>query len=125
MTTGSEYHERERRAAAEAIAKGHSDPVNLRELLIWTTSKTTRPTVEAYFRQHHHDKKLLAALVSIALEGQDAGDTPWAAANTLAEFPASMLMEHEVALVELSKHDWEYLNTPARAALRKIHADAT
>ena len=125
MTTGSEYEERERKAASEALAKGHSDPANLRELLIWTTSKTTRPTVEAYFRKHHHDKKLLAALVSIALEGEDAGDAPWAAANTLAEFPVSMLMEHKLALIELSKHEWDYLNKPARAALRKIDANAT
>ena len=125
MTAGSEYEERERKAAFEATAKGHADPANLRELLIWTTSKTTRAAIEAYFRKHHHDKALLAALVSIALEGEDAGDAPWAAANTLAEFPASMLMEHKAALVDLSKRDWDYLNNPARAALRKIDASAT
>ena len=125
MTTGSEYEEWTRKAASEAIAKGHNDPANLRELLIWTLSKTTHTAVEAYFRRHHHDKQLLAALVTIALEGEDAGDAPWAAANTLAEFPASLLMEHKAALVELSEHNWDYLNKPARSALRKIDANAT
>jgi len=115
-----DYQERERKAASAAIAKGHGNPADLRELLIWTTSTTTRADVEAYFRRHHHDKRLLAALVSIALEGEDAGDTPWAAANILSDFPASMLVEHKAALVELSQHDWDYLNRPARAALRKI-----
>jgi hypothetical protein len=124
MAGNSTFEEGELKAASAAIAKGHRDPENLRELLIWTTSKTTRAMVESYFQQHYHDKDLLRALVSIALEGEDAGDAPWAAANTIADFPASMLMEHKAALLELSKHDWDYLKRPALAALAKIAGNA-
>src|SRR4051812_36053903 len=113
MAGDSTYQERELKAASTAIAKGHRDSENLRELLIWATSKTTCAMIESYFRQHHHDKELLQALVAIALEGEDTGDAPWAAANTIAEFPAPMLAEHKGALLELSKHDWDYLKKPA------------
>src|SRR6185295_5095773 len=94
MSNYSKYEEGEIAAASAALAQGHTDPKNLRELLIWTTSKTTCAAVEAYFQKHHHDKELLKALFAIALEGEDAGDAPWAAANTIADFPASMLVPH-------------------------------
>jgi len=123
--TQTAYEKKELEDAAKAVAKGHGDDSKLRELLILTTSKTTYAMVSEYFRQHHHDKALLSALVSIALEGEDAGDAPWAAANTIAEFPASMLIEHESALLQLSEHDWDYLKTPALAALAKLDGYAT
>ena len=125
MSDNSSYQEGELQAASEAITKGHSDPENLRELLIWTTSKTTCSLINAYFEKHHHDKELLKALIIIALEGEDAGDAPWAAANTIADFPASMLVEHKSALVELSKYEWDYLKQPALKALEKIETHAT
>jgi hypothetical protein len=125
MSDRTPYEQKEIKAASAAIAKGHRDPSNLRELLIWTTSKTTWGMIDSYFRQHHHDKELLAALISIALEGEDAGDAPWAAANTIADFPASMLVEHKDALLELSRDDWSYLKLPALKALAKIESNAT
>jgi len=120
----SEFSERQLRLASAAIAQGHSDPENLRELLICTTSTITHDMVEQYFRQHHQDKELLRALVSIALEGEDAGDAPWAAANTIADFPASMIAEHRAALLELSRHEWTYLQVPAQEALAKIDSSS-
>src|SRR5262249_41643944 len=103
----------------------HDDSENLRELLIWTTSKTTVAMVEEYFRQHHGDENLLRALFAIAGEGEDAGDAPWAAANTIADFPASMLKKHKAELLELSQHEWLYLKQPALDALAKVDADDT
>jgi hypothetical protein len=120
MTDRSNYEEKEFQAAFTAIAKGHRESKNLRELLILTTSKTTCPMIDAYFCKHHHDKELLKALILIAFEGEDAGDAPWAAANTIADFPVLMLVEHKSALVELSQHDWMYLKQPAIKALSKI-----
>jgi hypothetical protein len=64
-------------------------------------------------------------LIAIALEGDDAGAAPWAAANTIAEFPAPMLAEHKAALLELSKYDWDYLKKPGLEALAKIGSDGT
>jgi hypothetical protein len=116
----STYEERQLAFAAATMAKGHNDVTNLRELLICTTSKTTCAMVEEYFRKHHHDQNLLANLVSIAMEGDDAGDAPWAAANTIVDFPAKMLVEYKPQLVALSKHEWFYLNVPAKEALSKI-----
>ena len=107
-------------AARLAISKGHKDPANLRELLIWTTSKPTRTIVDEYFSQHHDDGALLVALIDIALEGEDMGDAPWAAANTIADFPVHMLKEHVAALVTLSEYDWMYLKQPALKALSKL-----
>ena len=78
---------------SQAIAKGHGNSKTLRDLLIWTTSTTTAKMVSDYFRRHFNDHKLLRDLMDIALEGDDAGDAPWAAANVIAEFPASMLRE--------------------------------
>ena len=114
------YREQEIQAATAALAKGHSDPKNLRELLVWSTSKTTAEMIESYFRTHHRDSKLLSALFAIAAEGEDAGDAPWAAANTIAEFPADMLEPHRAELTELSQHQWTYLSKPAKDALAKI-----
>ena len=123
--TNDSYREQSIKAASAVLEKGHSDPANLRELLIWTTSKTTCEMVEAYFKKHHADPALLQALFAIAAEGEDAGDAPWAAANTIADFPASMLAKHRSELVELSKHQWSYLSKPAQDALAKIAAHAT
>src|SRR5471030_1111191 len=89
-------------AARLAISKGHQDLANLRELLIWTTATPTSAIVDEYFSQHYEDGALLRALIDIALEGEDMGDAPWAAANTIAEFPAHMLQEHAASLVALS-----------------------
>lgn len=115
------YEQFSLQAASAAIAKGHGDPVNLRELLVWTTSKTTRASVEAYFRMHDDDAELLRALFATAAEGEDAGgDGPAAAANQIAQFPASMLAPHRAELVKLSKQPWDYLSKPALDALAKI-----
>lgn len=115
-----DYEKRTREQAATAISKGHRDSANLRELLIWTTSMTTEPMVSEYFARHLSDEQLLAALLEIALEGEDAGDAPWAAANIVAEFPAAMLARHETELQSLAKEHWDYLSRPARAALAKL-----
>ncbi len=120
----SSYQEQEMRQASAALAKGHQDPDNLRQLLIWTTSTTTIGLVEAYFNRHLGDKDLLRMLVAIAMEGDDAGDAPWAAANVLAEFPATLLAEFKPELMELSEHPWSYLHVPARQALGKLQPAA-
>jgi hypothetical protein len=124
MASREEYRAFTVKTASAAIAKGHHDPANLRELLIWTTSKTTCAMVEEYFRGHLDDKQLLEALFSIAEEGEDNGDAPWAAANTISEFPAAMLAPHKARLVTLSNHPWSYLSTPAAHALAKVQASA-
>lgn len=107
-----------------AMSKGHADMDNLRELLIYTTSTETCALIDEYFRQHHDDEKLLDALIEISLEGEDMGDAPWAAANTVADFPAKMLLKHRAALATLSKHEWMYLHIPARKALAKLDSVA-
>ena len=114
------YNEKSVNAAAAAIARGHADPAALRDLLIWTTSKITNEMVMSYFRRHLNDANLLVALFDIAAEGEDAGDAPWAAANTIAEFPPEMLRKHRNQLEELSKHQWTYLSKPAQDALAKL-----
>lgn len=119
------YEQFSLQAAAAAIAKGHGDPVSLRELLVWTNSKTTRASIEAYFRMHHDDEDLLRALFAVAAEGEDAGDGPAAAASQIAQFPAAMLAPHRAQLVELSNQQWDYLKKPALDALAKIDAHAT
>lgn len=73
-----------------------------------------------YFQARFGDRELLDALIPIALEGEDAGDAPWAAANVIAEFPANMLRKHEAALRLLSQEQWIYLKDPANRALAKI-----
>ena len=109
-------------AVADAVARGHADPANLREILIWTTNTTTAPTAEGYLAQHRADPALLKALVAIALEGEDAGDGPWAAANTIADYPADMLLPYKSDLETVAREQWSYLHVPARAALAKIAA---
>lgn len=113
-----------RHRAAKAIRKGHSDPDNLRELLIWTTSVDTCPMVEAYFAKNYHDRDLLRSLLEIAQEGSDSGDAPWAAANVIADFPPGMLIPHRDALEELSRHEWMYISDPAKKAIDKIVGEA-
>jgi hypothetical protein len=122
MPTPSSYRDREIEFAAEAIRKGHRDAENLRALLICTTSETTSQMVGQYFSTYYNDKELLQSLVEIALEGEDSGDAPWAAANVLVEFPAVLLAEHTESLKELSEHPWSYLHVPARQAMAKLVA---
>lgn len=121
----SDYDESALRAAAQAIATGHRDTQNLRELLIWTTCKTTSVMVEQYFQLHHSDEDLLRTLLGIAAEGLDAGDAPWAAANAIADFPVSMLRRYRAELLELSKHEWMYLSQPALRALARVETEGT
>nr|WP_321360530.1 hypothetical protein [uncultured Hyphomonas sp.] len=114
----AESHE----AAGCAVAKGHGNIENLRELLIWTTSSSTEPLVSSYFRKHLSDRKLLSDLINIALEGEDAGDAPWAAANVITMFPPELLEAHRAELETLSREQWDYLNVPAKEALAKLSA---
>jgi hypothetical protein len=122
MPPSPSYRDQELKLASEAIRKGHRDAENLRALLVCTTSETTSQMVEQYFSTQHHNKELLQSLVAIALEGEDSGDAPWAAANVLAEFPAALLSEHKAKLKELSEHPWSYLHVPARQAMAKLAA---
>lgn len=108
------------KAVKEAIAKGHRDPAALRELLIATTSTVTAPKAMDYFRRHLDDGDLLASLFSIAAEGEDMGDAPWAAANVIEEFPPELLGPHRNELEKLAAHPWMYLHDPARRALAKL-----
>jgi hypothetical protein len=119
------YEQQAIAAATIAVQRGHADPSNLRELLVWTTSKPTAPLIEKYFSSHLRDKELLRQLVTIALEGEDAGDAPWAAANVIAQFPPDLLANHRAALEELAAHPWSYLQVPAKAALAKLAGRAT
>jgi hypothetical protein len=115
----SNYQQWLRDRASHCIAEGHADPTNLRELLILTTNKTTFGIVNGYFNKHQNDSALLANLVKIALEVEDAGDASWAATNIIAGFPAIMLVQHISELEILSNSDWEYLRVPAIKALAK------
>lgn len=119
------YAEYSLKAVADAVARGHSDPAALREILTWTTDSNTAPTAEAYLAQHRNDPELLKALIAIALEGEDAGDGPWAAANAIAEYPAAMLALHKSSLKQLAREQWSYLHVPARKALAKVAAAAS
>ncbi|HKY22529.1 MAG TPA: hypothetical protein VJM31_15055 [Vicinamibacterales bacterium] len=118
------YEEQSIAAARAAIEKGWRDPVALRELLIWTTAKTTIQLVEDYLAEHRHEAALLEALLTIAEEGEDCGDAPWAAANQLEEFSPEMLQPHASRLEVLSQHPWMYLADPAVRALHKVRARA-
>lgn len=122
MNSRDAYHAWELSNLSAAITKGHKDKANLRTLLICTTSKTTVDAANRYFEEHHHDDDLLTSLVTIALEGEDAGDAPWAAANVLAEFPANMLQKHEAALTELAGQEWIYLHVPGQKAIEKVRS---
>ena len=119
------YEQQAIAAATSAVQRGHADPSNLREILVWTTSQPTAPLVEKYFSSNLQDKELLRQLVTIALEGEDAGDAPWAAANVIAQFPPELLTNHRIALEELAAHPWSYLHVPAKAALAKLADRAT
>ena len=81
--------------------------------------------VASSLRRHLEDEELLSSLFAIAAEGDDAGDAPWAAANTIAVFPASMLRKYRAELLELSKNEWTYLKLPALDALAKLETDDT
>jgi hypothetical protein len=116
------YGQERMRAVTQAAARGHHDQRSLRELLISTTDRNTAPVATAYFAEHRQDSELLRALMNIALEGEDAGDAPWAAANTIADFPANMLLPHRESLEKLAREQWEYLHVPAKIALAKIAA---
>jgi hypothetical protein len=122
MSSESNYQDDCRRVCEAAVANGYEDSDSLRELLICTTSTVTAPMAEAYFAERRDNAKLLALLVAIALEGEDAGDAPWAAANTIADFPAEMLLPHEQSLEQLAAEEWTYLHVPGRRALAKIAA---
>jgi hypothetical protein len=96
---------------------------DLRDKLIDTTDQRKAEAAMAFFRERLNDSATLAALVAIALEGEDMGDAPWAAANVLAEYPAALLKHHEAELRLIAAEPWDYLNRPAKAALAKIEAD--
>lgn len=118
--TGISYEDFLLTEAEKAIKTGHRDQANLRDLLILTTNTVTVDLVMAYFRSHHRDQQLLSDLVDIALEGEEMGDAPWAAANVLSEFPVTLLSEHRPALESLAREQWSYLNRPAKSALARI-----
>ncbi|HEY2068959.1 MAG TPA: hypothetical protein VGG48_05350 [Rhizomicrobium sp.] len=109
---------------ANAVKAGYRDPASLRQILIATTSIVNCAVAMAYFREHLDDAGLLEALIEIALEGEDAGDCPWAAANVVVEFPAELLRSHEASLRRLSQEQWSYLSEPAKRALAKIDASS-
>jgi hypothetical protein len=110
----------EQQRTEQAARVGYRDAASLRQLLIATTSKDTSEAAMSYFQARFGDEGLLNALLPIALEGEDAGDAPWAAANVIAEFPANMLRKHEAALRLLGQEQWRYLKDPATRALAKI-----
>ena len=66
---------------------------------------------------------MLRQLIEIALEGEDNGDAPWAAANVITEFPAHLLREIQPELIRLSQESWMYLHDPAKLALGKIRTE--
>jgi len=120
--SGISYEEHCRLALAQAMAQGHADPANLRKILIATANMDTAPTANKYLEQHRADPELLKALIAIALEGEDAGDGPWTAANTIAEYPGAMLVPYKAELEAIAREQWSYLHLPAREALAKIAA---
>jgi hypothetical protein len=95
---------------------------SLRDQLIATTDMTKASETMAFFQLHLNDRELLAKLVEIALEGEDAGDAPWAAANVIAEYPSALLRAHENSLRKIAAESWVYLSRPATAALAKLSA---
>ncbi|MBI1200387.1 MAG: hypothetical protein GC203_21210 [Phenylobacterium sp.] len=96
---------------------------DLRTKLIDTTDQRKAGAAMTFFEARMNDGATLAALVEIALEGEDAGDAPWAAANIIAEYPATLLKRHEAELRLIAAEQWDYLNRPAKAALAKIDAN--
>ncbi len=120
--SGISYDEHCRLALEQALAQGYTDPANLRRILIATTNMKTAPTANRYLEQHRADPELLKALIAIALEGEDAGDGPWTAAYTIAEYPGAMLVPYKTELQAIAQEEWSNLHVPARKALGKIAA---
>ena len=92
----------------------------LRDWLIMTTSTVTYDEAIAHLRRRLDDPVLLSELLDIALEGEDAGDAPWAAANVIEEFSPSLLQRHRPQLTALAGESWTYLSDPAKRALAKL-----
>lgn len=92
----------------------------LKDWLIMTTSTVTYEEAIAHLRTRLDDPALLSELVDISLEGEDAGDAPWAAANVIEEFPPSLLQRHKSQLTALAGESWTYLSEPAKRALAKL-----
>lgn len=92
----------------------------LKDWLIMTTSTVTYDEAIAHLRTRLDDPEMLAELVDIALEGEDAGDAPWAAANVIEEFSADLLQPHRPQLIALAGESWIYLSDPAKRALAKL-----
>jgi hypothetical protein len=120
--SGISYEEHCRLALEQAIAQGHTDPANLRKILISTTNMKTAPMANAYLAQHREDPELLKALIAIALEGEDAGDGPWTAASAIADYPGAMLVPYKTELETIAREQWVNLHGPDREALAKIEA---
>lgn len=116
------YHESMIEETTKQIEIGHADTENLRELLISTTCTCCFDLVMAYFQKHLRDDDLLSSLFNIALEGEGAGDAPWAAANLITEFPVDLLIKYKYELQKLSEFEWVYLKKPAEEGLAKIKA---
>lgn len=106
--------------AEKLIKIGHKDVAILRELLICTTNKISDSIVAPYFNHFLDDEELLMNLFEIALEGDDSGDAPWAAANVISNFPATLLSNYRPQLLEIAAYDWDYLRLPAEKSLAKI-----
>jgi len=92
----------------------------LRDWLIMTTSTVTYDQAIAHLRTRLDDPAFLSELLDIALEGEDAGDAPWAAVNVIEEFSPSLLRRHLPQLTALAGESWTYLSDPAKRALAKL-----
>jgi hypothetical protein len=119
-TSRDEYRDHTLRQLDQCVRDGHATPETLRALLIWTTVWSTSAQAIQYFQRHMCDEALLPRLIDIALEGEDAGDAPWAAAHLIEMYPADMLRVIEPKLHLLSREPWSYLSGPAWAALEKL-----
>lgn len=97
--------------------------VELRQLLIETAFRDTSAAAEAKLSSYFHESSFVAAVFSIALEGEDMGDAPWTAANTIEKMPTEMLLPHISKLETLAEEQWMYLHEPARRALARIAAE--
>lgn len=73
---------------------------SIRELLI--DSCHSVPKAEEFFAKRLSDPELLATLMEITVDaGGHLGDARMQAAYFVSQFPASMLIRHEAALVDL------------------------
>lgn len=61
--------------------------------------ESQRAAAKAIAKGHGDSENLRKLLV------WTTGDAPWAAANTIADFPASMLKKHRTELMELGQHE--------------------